>query len=60
MGRNCPECDHVRTKNFLIKKVRIEECPSFKCVPTVAPGCAGCPGGPVPPPYEVVPPPIKK
>src|SRR5207245_882209 len=62
-GGDCPECDHVRVKNFLIKRVRIEECPTFKCVPGLAPGCGGLPapaipGGPVP--YEIVPPPTKK
>ena len=55
----CPECEHPRTRYILVKKVRIEERPTFKCVPGCAPACVGCPGGPVPPP-EVLPPPAKK
>src|SRR4051794_32609623 len=35
----CPGCDGPYTKYFLIKKVRIEECPTFKCVPTEVPAC---------------------
>ncbi|MCI0380568.1 MAG: hypothetical protein L0215_23520 [Gemmataceae bacterium] len=36
----CPtgECEHVRSKRVLLKKVVTEECPSFKCVVEERPG----------------------
>lgn len=38
----CPQCERVRTKRVLVKKVIVEECPSFKCVveERCHPGCA--------------------
>ncbi len=31
--QNCPTCGKVRTKKVLIKKVKVTECDTFKCVP---------------------------
>src|SRR5262249_55913204 len=43
---DCPQCEHVRAKYWLVKKVRVEECPTFKCVPVEVPPCGvPCPPG---------------
>ena len=36
-------CDGPWAKYYLVKRVRIEDCPTTKCVPAVAPVCGGCP-----------------
>ena len=38
---NCPTCGKVRTKKVLIKKVKVTECDTFKCVPQAACDMAG-------------------
>jgi len=37
----CIGCDGPHAKYYLVKKVRIEECPTTKCVPAVSTGCGG-------------------
>jgi hypothetical protein len=45
---SCGQCGTAITKHYLIKRVRVEECPDFKCVPVQSGCCAGgCAGGPV-------------
>jgi hypothetical protein len=47
------QCDHPRTRHWLVKRYCIEHCPETRCVPVSAPACdaAPCygvvPGGPV-------------
>jgi hypothetical protein len=38
---NC-QCEGPFAKYWLVKKVIKEQCPTTKCVPSVAPACGGC------------------
>jgi hypothetical protein len=66
---SCSEgtCSRPYTKNYLVKKVRTEECDTYKCVPVESPACGHggscCASGHEivsPPPAERVPAPLPK
>jgi hypothetical protein len=49
-GGHCGDCGGLcegpRAKYILVKKVRVEECPTTRCVPSFAPACGNCGGLP--------------
>jgi hypothetical protein len=40
---SCAEgaCSHAYTRNYLVKRVRTEECDTYKCIPVEQPSCGG-------------------
>jgi hypothetical protein len=38
----CQKCGKVRTRNVLIKKTAIDECPAYRCVVKPVAGCTDC------------------